>query len=107
MPLIKTLFYCVEQSCKYKIWYVGKCHENGTEIVHLILSKGEINCTVSKQIIQECDYVANKSKVKVPADAPIKEFLEKGNHTIDGVAQMLKNRVSLIFIFVTYLILNL
>ena len=99
--------YCVVESCKYKIWYVGKCHENGTEIVHLILSKGEINCTVSKQIIQECDYVANKSKVKVPADAPLKQFLEEGNHTMDGVDQMLKNRVRSRLIFVTNLILML
>ena len=72
---------------------MGNCHENGTEIVHLILSKGEINCTVSKQIIQECEFIANKSKVQVPADAPMKEFLEHGNHTIEGVDQVLKNKV--------------
>ena len=93
MIFYKTLIFHLGPSCKYKIWYVGDCHENDTEIVHLILSKGDINCTVSKQIIQECEFVANISKVKVPADAPMKEFLEHGNHTKEGVDEALKNKV--------------
>ena len=82
------------QDCKYKIWYVGKCRSNGTEIVHLILSKGGLNCTVSKQIIQECDYVKDEdTKVQVPVNAPFKEFLEHGNHSKSGLNQLFKNEV--------------
>ena len=80
--------------CKYKIWYVGKCHRNGTEVVHLILSKGGLNCTVSKQILQECDYVTTKNRtVQVPEDAPLKNYLTHGDHTKIGLQKMLNRSV--------------
>ena len=86
--------YISNTACKYKIWYVGKCRSNGTEIVHLILSKGGLNCTVAKQILQECDYVVSKpNNIQIPANAPFKDYLMNGEHTKNSLDTMLKNAV--------------
>ena len=80
--------------CKYKIWYVGICSDNGTEVVHLILSTGTIQCVPTKQILQECDNSGYRSMtVKVPEDAPMKEFLTHGNHTKESLNETLMTSV--------------
>ena len=88
-----------KNSCRYKVWYLEPCDSaQHVQIVHLVLSKGGVNCEMAKRLTKVCVPSDKNAKPVVPEKAVFKDLLESDDYSKAKLEQALLKMVRESFI---------
>ncbi|TRY70679.1 hypothetical protein TCAL_05431 [Tigriopus californicus] len=80
-------------ACRYKVWFLEACIEaEHSQTVHLILSKGGVQCDITKHLTKVCIPSQDNKHPITPSKALFKDLLE-GNQPVskEGLQETIEN----------------
>lgn len=98
-PALSIHNILAQTACRYKVWFLKACIEaEHSQTVHLILSKGGIQCDITKHLTKVCIPSTDNKLPITPNKAMFKDLLE-GNQPVskEQLEEAIANMVSSVY----------